>query len=94
MKHIGTRKIETDRLILRQATSDDAQAMYRNWASDPEVTKYLTWPTYTDPEDARSILKIWEKDYEKADFYLWAIGAFTASVVTCENNTFTFFYFE
>lgn len=73
MKHIGTKKIETERLILRRVTSEDAQAMYRNWASDPEVTKYLTWPTYTDPEDARSILKIWEKDYEKADFYLWAI---------------------
>jgi ribosomal-protein-alanine N-acetyltransferase len=73
MKHVGTKTIETDRLILRRVTSEDARAMYRNWASDPEVTKYLTWPAYTAPEDAQGILKIWEKDYEKADFYLWAI---------------------
>ena len=34
MKHIGTKNIETERLILRRFTLDDADAMYRNWASD------------------------------------------------------------
>ena len=41
MKHCGTRILETERLILRRLTMDDAEAMFRNWASDPEVTKFL-----------------------------------------------------
>ncbi len=41
MKHCGTQSIETERLVLRRFSIDDAEAMYRNWASDPEVTKYL-----------------------------------------------------
>ena len=44
MKHCGTQTIETERLILRRFSVDDAEAMYRNWASDPEVTQFLTWP--------------------------------------------------
>lgn len=42
MNHKGTVTLETERLILRRFTMDDAEAMFRNWASDPEVTKYLT----------------------------------------------------
>ena len=44
MKHQGTKIIETERLILRRFTMDDAEMMFRNWASDPEVSKYLPWP--------------------------------------------------
>ncbi len=73
MKHIGTQTIETERLILRRITTDDAQAMFDNWASDPEVTKYLTWPTYTSVEPAYEIIGQWVKAYEKDDFYLWTI---------------------
>ena len=46
MKHIGTEYLETQRLVLRRFTLEDAEAMYKNWASDIEVTKYLTWPTH------------------------------------------------
>ena len=34
MKHCGTRRLETERLVLRRFTIDDAAAMYRNWASE------------------------------------------------------------
>ena len=73
MKHLGTIKLETDRLILRRFTMDDAMDMYRNWASDPEVTKFLTWKTYESPETADTILKIWVESYVQPDFYQWAI---------------------
>jgi len=42
MNHCGTQYIETERLVLRRFSVSDAQAMFRNWASDPEVTRYLT----------------------------------------------------
>lgn len=33
MNHKGTVRLETDRLILRQFKIEDAESMYRNWAS-------------------------------------------------------------
>ena len=73
LTHKGTQRIETARLILRPFTTDDAQAMFRNWASDPEVTKYLTWPTYEKVETAYQILDLWASEYEKPNYYQWMI---------------------
>lgn len=73
MKHLGTKQIETKNLILRRFTIDDAEAMYKNWAADDEVTKYLMWPTHTDVEVSKAVLKSWIENYDKDDFYQWAI---------------------
>jgi len=73
MKHLGTKVLETDRLILRPFRMEDARAMYDNWASDPEVTNFLSWSAYSSIEDACAILNIWLKSYERPDFYQWAI---------------------
>ena len=34
--------------------------MYYNWASDPEVTKYLTWPAHTSLKVTRDLLEEWK----------------------------------
>lgn len=73
MLHKGTQTIETARLILRSAVKEDAEPMFRNWASDPEVTKFLTWPTYENVETAYKILDQWAIEYEKPNFYQWMI---------------------
>ena len=73
LTHKGTQTIESSRLILRRAVRDDAEPMFRNWASDPEVTKYLTWPTYEKVETAYQILDLWASEYEKPDYYQWMI---------------------
>ena len=73
LTHKGTQTIETARLIMRRAVQEDADPMFRNWASDPEVTKYLTWPTYEKVETACQILDLWVSEYEKLNFYLWMI---------------------
>lgn len=73
MKHSGTKTIETPRLMLRWFTLEDAPAMYRNWASDPEVTKYLTWPTHSSVAVSRRVLEDWVEQYEKDSCYQWAI---------------------
>ena len=73
LTHKGTQTIETPRLILRRAVREDAEVMFRNWASDPEVTKFLTWPTYQTVETAYPILDLWIEGYEKPDFYQWMI---------------------
>ena len=71
--HKGTQIIETERLILRRFRLEDAQAMYDRWASDPEVTRFLTWPPHASADSTRQLLALWEKGYEKIDNYQWAI---------------------
>lgn len=71
--HKGTRTIETERLTLRRYTAGDARAMLDNWAGDPEVTKFLTWPPHSDISVSRAVLDDWVKRYEKPDYYQWAI---------------------
>jgi [ribosomal protein S5]-alanine N-acetyltransferase len=73
MKNLGTETIETKRLILRKFTPSDAENMYKNWAGDAEVTKYLTWPTHSSVEVSRMVIDSWIKDYSDDKNYQWCI---------------------
>lgn len=73
LTHKGTQTIETPRLILRRAQMADAQPMFANWASDPEVTKFLTWPAHSDLDVTKTLLQRWLDEYEKDDDYQWMI---------------------
>ena len=73
MQKLGTRTLETERLILRRFSPRDAEDMYRNWASDPEVTRFLTWPCHTSPEGTRALLEQWAEKYADGTYFNWAI---------------------
>jgi len=73
MIHLGTMALETNRLLLRRFETSDAEAMFINWASDPEVTKYLTWSQHKDITVSKSVLEEWVSQYKNDDFYQWAI---------------------
>ena len=73
MKKTGTRRIETHRLILRPFRTEDAEDMFENWASDPEVTRFLTWPAHSSVEVTRGLLTAWIPQYEDGGFFNWAI---------------------
>jgi len=73
MKHSGTKRIETERLILRKFKMDDAEYMFKNWASDSEVTRFLTWPAHTSVEVSKSVIEMWQKDAETLNSYQWCI---------------------
>jgi ribosomal-protein-alanine N-acetyltransferase len=73
MTHKGTVTLETERLILRRFALDDADAMYRNWASDHDVTKYLMWKPHSSIHESRSVIALWVDSYAKPDHYQWAI---------------------
>lgn len=73
MNHQGTKQLESDRLLLRRFRTEDAGAMFANWANDPEVTRYLTWPLHKNGEDSRTILTDWTNHYAEDTFYEWAI---------------------
>lgn len=73
MKHYGTKKLETDRLVLRRYTNEDAAAMYKNWASDPEVTKFLMWPTHSNQNVSQNVTDDWVNRYSDDNYYHWAL---------------------
>lgn len=73
LKHKGTVRLETFRLILRRAELKDAEPMFRNWADDPEVTKYLTWQPHGNVEVTKNVLADWVKSYNREDYYQWMI---------------------
>ncbi|WP_296628585.1 GNAT family N-acetyltransferase [uncultured Negativibacillus sp.] len=73
LHHVGTRTLTTERLTLRPFTPNDAQAMFDNWASDPEVTRFLMWPTHLSVDTTRTILESWLPLYQDSNYYHWVI---------------------
>ena len=59
MRHAGTQTLETDRLFLRQLLPEDAEQMYTNWASDPEVTRFLRWEPHKNALETVGLLAAW-----------------------------------
>ncbi|MBM7553048.1 GNAT family N-acetyltransferase [Thalassobacillus pellis] len=56
-------KIETERLILRKITLDDAKDMYL-YASDEEVTKNVTWNTHFTLSDTFRFINTFLSKYD------------------------------
>lgn len=73
MKHLGTKTIKTERLVLRKVRFSDAEKMYINWQSDERVTKYLSWKPYPNIETSYMITNKWLESYKDKSFYLWVI---------------------
>ena len=73
LHHKGSVVLETERLVLRPFTVKDKEAMFENWASDPEVTRYLLWQAHTTLDETKDVLLYWQEQYRKKDFYEWAI---------------------
>ena len=73
MEHKGTIRLETDRLILRQFKIEDAENVFNNWASDDEVTKYLTWPTHSSVEMSRGYMEFCINGYNEKNVYQWGM---------------------
>jgi ribosomal-protein-alanine N-acetyltransferase len=71
---VATRKparIETARLVLRRPRARDAQAIYRRYSGDAEVTRYLGWPRHRKVGQTRAFL-----DFSDADWRRWPAGPF------------------
>ena len=73
MDHKGTLTLTTPRLTLRPFTPDDIPAAFRNWCSDPEVTRFLRWPAHPTEAVTRMVLSDWIASYADPAFYQWAI---------------------
>ncbi len=73
MQHQGTKKLETDRLLLRRMVTEDAEEMYHNWACEDAVTKFLTWPTHPNADVTKRVIGGWIDSYNSPDYYHWGM---------------------
>ena len=69
--------IESERLILRPLTLDDAETAYRGWTGDADVAEYVSWLPHHSIDDAIEWLKEieWKQDEEgdflNSEYYIW-----------------------
>lgn len=62
------RRIETQRLILKPITLEDAPAVFV-WASDPAVNRYMPYPLHQSIEDTRTWIASLTPDMLEFGFY-------------------------
>ncbi len=58
-----TKTLETDRLILRKITIDDAEGLYKNWASDEQTNKYIGYKLHYNVEQTKKLIYKWISEY-------------------------------
>ena len=73
MRHAGTQIIRTTRLTLRKIDLGDADMMFRNWANDDDVSRYMRWATHKDAEETKTIIQNWFDGYKENNKYHWGI---------------------
>jgi [ribosomal protein S5]-alanine N-acetyltransferase len=66
-----TELLETERLLLRKPTVKDAELIFSRYASDPEVTRYMSWPTHRTIADTQAFLA-----WSDADWDRWPAGTY------------------
>jgi len=93
LNHIGTNTIKTARLVLRRFQFSDHTDMFQ-WASDPDVVKYLSYAPHKTINETKAVLKSWIKNYSTTTTYNWAIefqGVVIGNiaVVTQDDECFT-----
>lgn len=86
------RELSTERLRLREPCESDASSVLSNWASDPKVTKYLTWEPYQSEEQCLDYITRCLKGIEAGRSATWfielsssaeLIGSVGASIDSC-----------
>ncbi|MHB1153899.1 MAG: GNAT family N-acetyltransferase [Eubacteriales bacterium] len=73
MRHAGTQTIKTVGLTLHKIELGDADMMFRNWANDDEVSRYMRWPTHKNAEETRAVIRNWSEGYKDQNRYHWGI---------------------
>jgi RimJ/RimL family protein N-acetyltransferase len=67
--------VETPRLVLSIPVAADAEAVFRRYASDDKVTRYLGWPTHRTVADTTGFLAFsavqWERE-GAGPYLIWA----------------------
>jgi [ribosomal protein S5]-alanine N-acetyltransferase len=64
----------TQRLALRRPQLADAESLFRAYATDAQVTRFLIWQIHESADDTRRFLATCDKQWETNDSYPYVIG--------------------
>lgn len=78
--------LATPRLRLRKPFAADAPLLFERLSGDPEVTRYLGWPTHTLPEQSRQQISL--------DLLRWSRGAAWTWIIEDEAGLIGMFQFS
>lgn len=53
---VDVRELSADRVTLRGPRLDDADELFASVASDPDVTRYVTWTPHPDVDETRRVI--------------------------------------
>jgi [ribosomal protein S5]-alanine N-acetyltransferase len=67
------KSLKTDRLSLRKAKLADAEAIFRQYATDPEVTKYVSWRAHRNLEETRDYMRMCSLAWDVGKAFHWVI---------------------
>ncbi|HUL45141.1 MAG TPA: GNAT family N-acetyltransferase [Bacteroidota bacterium] len=67
----------TERLILHRPRAEDAEEIFRGYASDPDVTRYVCFPTHKTHDDAKAFLTKSDAAWNE-----WPAGPFLIRIKT------------
>lgn len=67
----ASEKIETARLLLRRPKQSDAQEVFHRYASDRDVTRYLSWPTHRSVADTFAFIRMSDEEWRR-----WPAGPY------------------
>lgn len=65
-------ELQTERLLLRKVSMQDAEDMFA-YASDEDVSRYVTWNTHQSMEDSKGFIRFIEQQYDNGGVAPWAI---------------------
>ena len=73
MKQIGTKTLETKRLILRRLTKNDAEEAFSSWCNSDKVDRYVLWKKHDNVEVTKELYEKWENEYASLSTYRWIV---------------------
>ena len=72
LRDLGTVRLETARLILRQFTPEDAQGVFDGWTGDVACASRCTWKVHPNVHYTKEILSHWIDEYQD-NAYNWVV---------------------
>lgn len=74
MKDLGTRTLETKRLILRKYKLEDVEELFYNgYITDEVMAENMSWTPCKTLEDQYKVIEKWVEQYKNDDYYRWLI---------------------
>lgn len=66
-------QIFTNRLVLERLRYEEAEEIFYAYASKPEATRYMSWPTHQAIADTRAFLKYASESWDRGTDYSYSV---------------------